>query len=135
MQRTGFRCIFKIADIAWLIQLQATVAQLKTAACALFELEEKDVELSDYYSGKIYANLDAPEKVGKQLEDAQITGPQHILLGEKVWHSMALLQSLSDMSVRICKSSGCAVRMPFCHQLVTCMEACLMHHNSNDVNG
>ena len=74
--------------------MQATVAQLKTAACALFELDEKDVELSDYFNSKIYASLETPEKASKKLEEAQLTGPQHILLGEKVRHSKAPLQSV-----------------------------------------
>ena len=76
--------------------MQATVAELKRAACALFELDEAIVELSDYYNNKLYANLDSPEKADKRLEDVQITGPQHILLGEKVRSMPCLWLAVSE---------------------------------------
>ncbi len=63
---------------------QTTVSELMTAACALFELDEKDVQLSDYYSKKIYGDLGKPENAKKKLEEVQITSSQHILLGEQV---------------------------------------------------
>ena len=96
--------------------VQATVAELKKAACALFELDEKDTEVCDHYNNKIYASLESPDKAGKRLEEVQITGPQHIFLGEQVSNmhrplpeSMACLLSLENVvittrCVRFCKS-------------------------------
>lgn len=79
----------RCADAACCLHLQATVAELKTAACALFELNEKDVEVCDYYNNKLYASLESPEKACKRLEEVQITGPQHIFLGEQVRNATA----------------------------------------------
>ena len=76
------------------------MAELKKAACALFELAEKDVELSDYYNNKIYSNLDSAEKADKKLEEVQITGPQHIFLGEQVCILHCLLPSVSACLVQ-----------------------------------
>ena len=77
--------------------LQATVAELKKAACALFELDEKDVEVCDHYNNKIYASLESPEKAGKRLEEVQISGPQHIFLGEQVSNMHRPLPSVGGM--------------------------------------
>ena len=117
--------LYRIAD------LQATVAELKTAACALFERDEKDVEVCDYYNGKIFASLEGAEKAAKKLEDAQISGPQHILIGEKVRCQNAPLPSVSDMIVSICQSSGCGIRMSHCRQLLTCLLALACYHNTD----
>ncbi len=60
------------------------MAELNTAACALFRLVERDVEVCDYYNGKIFASMKGSEKAAKKLEDVQIIGPQRVLVGEKV---------------------------------------------------
>ena len=82
------------------------MAELNTAACALFRLVERDVEVCDYYNGKIFASMKGSEKAAKKLEDVQIIGPQRVLVGEKVRRRNADLQSASDVIVSICQSSG-----------------------------
>ena len=62
--------------------MQSKVSELKTAACALFGLEEKDVELLDYFNGGIHCTLE--DKTGQSLHEAHINEGQHILLGEQV---------------------------------------------------
>ena len=86
MKQAGFRHRLQCTDRELLVNLQATVAELKTAACVLFRMGEElgRVEICDHYNGKIYASLEGSEKAAKKLEDVQITGPLHILLGERV---------------------------------------------------
>ena len=62
--------------------VQSKVSELKTAACALFGLEEKDVELLDYFNGGLHCTLE--DKTGQSLHEAHINEGQHILLGEQV---------------------------------------------------
>lgn len=60
------------------------MSELRTAACALFELEEKDVEVIDWYNNSIHCSLEGEEKANQTLHDANIMDQQYILLGEQV---------------------------------------------------
>ncbi len=62
--------------------MQSKVSELKTAACALFGLAEKDVELLDFFNSGIHCTLE--DKLGQSLHEAHINEGQDILLGEQV---------------------------------------------------
>ncbi len=71
-------------SVELLMSKGATVAQFRDCAAAAHGLADAcargDVRVWDYYSGKLYALLDGPEKLAQTLAESQITDSNDMLL-------------------------------------------------------
>ena len=72
---------------------QATVADLKEAACAAHKLEEVDVQLWDHYQDGYYGDEPLDARPDATLSQAQILDKQPVMLLEKVRRACATLPS------------------------------------------
>ena len=67
------------------------MSELKQKLCALFELEDGDVRLWDFYRGEYYEKLE--DKLDLTLEVAKLLPKQQVMLEEKVRSVIRLMRS------------------------------------------
>ena len=85
--------------------LQDSIALLKAAACKIFDLEEEEVQLWDYYSGQVYGSnaLDEDQDALKtKVKDKNLLEGQEILIIEKVLLSENLRQRTCNFLCNAC---------------------------------